>query len=148
GHASVIHTVGSLTADPVQGLSHHRLNFVAARNVANMCISDGAPHIVLMSSVRAPWINRRYITAKRDAEAYVERVGLKVSIIRAPILYVRGQPRSPFFQLMTLLGSLPPISWLGFNRFAPMPVDILARGVARITLDPQRRKTIYYAGDL
>lgn len=148
GHASLIHTVGSLSADPTQGLSHHRLNFVSARNVANMCISDGVPHIVLLSSVRAPWINRRYLTAKREAEAYVERVGLKFTIIRAPILYVRGRPRPLFFRLMTLLGSIPPVSWLGFNRFAPMPVDIMARGVARIVLDPQRSKTIYYAPDL
>ena len=26
-HSAVIHTVGSLTADPAQGLSYHRLNF-------------------------------------------------------------------------------------------------------------------------
>jgi hypothetical protein len=29
-----------------------------------------------------------------------------------------------------------------------MPIDMLARGVARITLDKNRTKTIYYASDL
>jgi hypothetical protein len=29
-----------------------------------------------------------------------------------------------------------------------MPVDILARGIARIVLDAQQKKTIYYAPDL
>lgn len=147
-HASVIHTVGSMTADPARGLNHHWLNFVSARNVANMCVSDGCPHMVLMSSVRAPWVNRQYIRAKREAEVYMERVGLRSTIIRAPMAYMRGQRRSLFFILMTMLGSIPPTSWFVFGRIAPMPVDMLARGVARITLDNRPGKTLYYARDL
>ena len=147
-HAIVIHTVGSMTDDPSQGLSYHRLNFLSARNVANMCISDGVPHMVLISSVHAPWINRSYIKSKREAEHYLLRVGLGSSIIRAPLTYVRGRPRILFYQLMTLLGSIPPISWFWFGRTAPMPVDMLARGVARIALDQEHEKTIYYARDL
>jgi uncharacterized protein YbjT (DUF2867 family) len=148
GHMAVIHTVGSMVADPAQGLTHQRLNLVSARNVANMCVSDGVPQMVLMSSVRAPWVSRRYIAAKREAEAYMLRVGLKATIIRAPVVYVRGRQRPMFYQFMTLLGSVPPISWLGFNRIAPMPADILARGVARIALEGERTKTYYYAPDL
>lgn len=148
GHASVIHTVGSMIADPSQGLNHNWLNFVSARNVANMCVSDGVPHMVLMSTVRAPWVNGGYLRAKREAEQYMARVGLGSTIIRAPIAYVRGQRRHPFYLLMTLLGSIPVISWFGFGRIAPMPIDMLARGVARITLDRARTKTIYYAADL
>jgi uncharacterized protein YbjT (DUF2867 family) len=148
GHGSVIHTVGSMVADPAQGLNHHWLNFVSARNVANMCVSDGVPHIVLMSSTRAPWVNRNYLNAKREAEQYMGRVGLAATIIRAPIAYMRGGQRHPFYILMTILGSTPIISWFGFGRIAPMPIDMLARGVARITLDKNRTKTIYYAPDL
>lgn len=148
GHTSVIHTVGSLTADPARGLSYDNLNFVSARNVANMCVSGGVPHMVLISAVRAPWVSGQYIRAKREAEGYMTRVGLRPSIIRAPLVYMRGQRRSPFYRLMTLFGSIPPLSWLIFGRIAPMPVDILARGVARITLEEQPGKTIFYAGDL
>ncbi len=148
GHQRVIHTVGSLSADLAQGLNHNWLNFVSARNAANMCVSDGCPHMVLLSVTRAPWINGHYVRAKREAEAYIERVGLKATIIRAPIVYVRNQQRHPFFWLMTLLGSLPPTSWLFFGRVAPLPIDILARGVARITLDAKPAKTIYYRRDL
>lgn len=148
GHASVIHTVGSMVADPALGLNHNWLNFASARNVANMCVSDGVPHMVLLSSVRAPWVNTNYLRAKRDAEIYMGRVGLNPTIIRAPIAYVRGERRHPFYWLMTVLGSTPIISWFGFGRVAPMPVDMLARGVARITLDKNRAKTIYYASDL
>ena len=148
GQHSVIHTVGSMNADPAQGLNHNWLNFVSARNVANMCVSDGCSHLVLMSAARAPWVSGPYLHAKREAESYIGRVGLKATIIRAPLVYVRGQRRHPFFWLMTFLGSLPPTMWFIFGRIAPLPIDILARGVARITLEPEPGKTIYYRRDL
>lgn len=148
GHGVVIHTVGSMLADPAQGLTHQRLNFVSTRNVATMCVSDGVSHMVLMSSVSAPWVSQSYIRAKRDAEVYLDRVGVKNTIIRAPLAYMRGKDRSFFYTLMTGLGSIPPISWLGFRRIAPMPIDMLARGVARVALDTNRAKSIYYAHDL
>ncbi|MBZ0304092.1 MAG: NAD(P)H-binding protein [Anaerolineae bacterium] len=148
GQHTVIHTVGSMNADPAQGLNHNWLNFVSARNVANMCVSDGCSHLVLLSSARAPWVPGPYLRAKREAESYIERVGLKATVIRAPVVYVRGQRRHPFFWLMTFLGSLPLVSWVGFGRIAPLPVDILARGVARVALEPQPGKTIYYRRDL
>ncbi|NOK86037.1 MAG: hypothetical protein GFH27_549395n59 [Chloroflexi bacterium AL-W] len=148
GHQLVINTVGSLIADPSKGLSHHRLNFVSARNIAAMCVSDGVPEMILVSSTWAPWMSRSYIRSKREAERYVVRVGVRGTVIRAPLTYVRLQQRSPFFALMTLLGSVPPVSWLGFGKIAPMPVDVLARGVARIAMSDQRTKSFYYASDL
>ncbi|MBC7811160.1 MAG: NAD(P)H-binding protein [Burkholderiales bacterium] len=148
GHAIVVHTVGSMIADPQQGLTHNWLNFVSARNVANMCVGDGVPHMLLMSAVRAPWVSGDYIRAKRDAEAYMQRVGLNGMIVRAPVAYLRGQRRNPFYQLLTLLGSIPPTSWLAFGRIAPIPVDVLARGVAKIALERRRDKTMFYAPDL
>ena len=148
GHAAVIHTVGGLRADPAQGLTHHWLNFVSARNVANMCVSDGCPHMVLMSATRAPWINAQYVRAKREAETYIRRVGLRATIIRAPGAYLRGMRRHPFYWLMTALGSVPPTSWFVFGRIGPLPVDLLARGVARLALEPPARRYIFYARDL
>ena len=148
GHSSVIHTVGSLAADPAQGLTFHWLNFVSARNVANMCVSSGVPHMVLLSSVRAPWVTGGYIAAKREAEAYIPRVGLRSTVIRAPIAYLRGTRRRPFYWLMSLTGTIPPLSWLWFGRVAPMPVDVLARGVARLMLEPRQKDAVFYARDL
>jgi uncharacterized protein YbjT (DUF2867 family) len=148
GQGAVIHTVGSTVADPARGLTYHRLNVVSARNATNMCISDGVPHFLLLSAVYAPWVSRQYVRSKHEAESYISRVGLDVSIIRAPLTYLRGQPRSLFYRLMTLPGSVPVISWLGFNRISPMPLDMLARGVARIAMNPNRAKKLYYAPDL
>lgn len=148
GHACVINTVGSMTADPVQGLTHHRLNFVSARNVTNMVISDGVPHTILMSAARAPWVSRQYVAAKREAEEYVRRVGVSTTVIRAPLVYQRGVPRPLFFEVMTLLGTHPPLQWTPLGTIAPLAIDILARAVARIALNPKTGKAIYFAPDL
>jgi len=148
GHGTVIHTVGSMVDDPAQGLTFNRLNVVSARNAASMCVSDGVQHFVLLSAVRAPWVNRKYVKAKREAEQHVRRIGLKTSIVRAPITYIRGTNRPAFYRMMTLLGSIPPLSWLHMGRMAPMPLDVMARGIARIAKNPPEKTEIYYAGHL
>ncbi|MCL4246548.1 MAG: NAD(P)H-binding protein [Anaerolineae bacterium] len=148
GQQVVIHTVGGMNADPAQGLTHHYLNVISTRNIANLCVNSGVPHLVLISAARAPWTSAEYIASKREAEDFVDRVGLKHTIIRAPVAYVRGTHRALFWQIMTLLGGTPPFSWLAFSKFAPMPIDVLARGVARLSLDPRPAKSIYYARDL
>ncbi|MYD10127.1 MAG: NAD(P)H-binding protein [Chloroflexi bacterium] len=147
-HAAVIHTVGSLSADPAQGLSHSRLNFVSARNVANMCVSDGVERMILISGTSAPWISRAYIQAKRDAERYMRRLGLRATIVRAPLLYVPGRNRPLFYRAVSLFGALPPLSWLFLNRIAPMPVHELARGVALLAISGDESRELYYARNL
>jgi uncharacterized protein YbjT (DUF2867 family) len=148
GQQVVIHTVGGMNADPAQGLTHHYLNFISARNVANLCVSSGVPHMLFLSAAQAPWVSGGYIAAKREAEAYIDRVGLKHTIIRAPIAYIRGTQRALFWQLMSLLGGVPPFSWLAFGNIAPIPVDVLARGVARIATDPRPMRRLLFARDL
>ena len=147
-HSAVIHTVGSLHADPAQGLSYERLNFVSARNVGNMCVSDGVGHMILLSAVSAPWTKRGYIQSKREAERYLGRLGLKYTIVRAPVLYTRGQSRHILYRACTLLASIPPLSWLPFGRIAPMPIDIFARAVARIAMSTDYRKLLCYPRDM
>jgi nucleoside-diphosphate-sugar epimerase len=148
GHRLVIHTIGSLRADPKQGLSYERMNYVSTRNVAAMCVSDGVPEMMLISSSKAPWTSRRYIRSKREAESYLTRVGIHGTIIRAPVCYIPGSPRPMLFHVFSALGQIPPLSWTWLGRIAPLPVDVLARGVAKIALERQRTKEIYYARDL
>lgn len=147
-HAAVIHTVGSLVADPSKGLSFERLNFVSARNVANMCVSDGVERMVLISGVSAPWISRAYIRSKRKAEVYLFRAGLRAVVIRAPLVYAPGQSRALLYRAVSLLGMFPPLSLLYPGRVAPMPMDVLARGIARITIDETETGPIYHRRDL
>ncbi|MEL6525573.1 MAG: NAD(P)H-binding protein [Chloroflexota bacterium] len=148
GHQTVIHTVGSMVADAAQGLTYDRLNLVSARNVANMCVSDGVNQYILLSTVRAPWVTGKYVKAKHAAEDYVRRIGLTTSIVRAPITYTRGSDRPFFYRMMTALGSIPPLTWTHIGRMAPMPLDVLARGIARTALNPPERTRILYSGDM
>lgn len=147
-HSAVIHTVGSLNADQTRGLSYQQLNSVSLRNVANMCVSDGVERLLFISSAGAPWMNREYLRSKRDAESYLRRVGLRATIVRAPLLYVRGQPRPLFYRAISLFGSVPPLSWLPPGRSAPMPIDVLARGVARLALNSEQNRLFYFSRDL
>ncbi len=148
GHACIVHTVGSLTADPKHGFTHQRLNSVSARNVINMCSSDGVPFMVLMSTANAPWLNSQYVAAKREAEEYLIRVGVSAVVVRAPVTYSRGARRSAFWRLISFLRHIPPFGLLGLNRAAPLPVDILARAVARAAMNPRNVKPVLYAPDL
>jgi uncharacterized protein YbjT (DUF2867 family) len=147
GHSCVIHTVGSMSEDTVLGLNHHHLNFVCARNVTNMCVSDGVQHLVFLSGVSAPWVHPGYIRAKREAENYIGRMGLQASIVRAPLAFPRRAPRDLFFRLLSVLG-WPPLSWTPLGNIAPLPVDVLARGVARLVLQPKRQRILFHAADL
>ncbi|MGB7341931.1 MAG: NAD(P)H-binding protein [Phototrophicaceae bacterium] len=148
GHGTVIHTVGSMVADPSKGLTYNRLNVVSARNAASMCVTDGVQHFMLLSAVRAPWINREYLRSKREAEQHIRRLGLTTSIIRAPISYVRGADRPLIYQMMTVLGRIPPLNWTHIGRMAPMPLDVMVRGIARIAKDPPEKTRLYYANHL
>lgn len=148
GHQSVIHTVGSMAASPEQGLTYNRLNVVSARNAVNMCINDGVPRLTFLSAAAAPWLNQDYVRSKREAEAYIARVGLDSQIVRAPLLYERGMSRSIFHRMLWWLRVVPLIAQLGGQHVAPMPMDVFVRGVARLTLQPTQVKHIYFAPDL
>lgn len=145
GYEVVIHCIGSLRADPSQGLSYQRLNTTSARNAVSMAIGDGAEHFIYLSSARALWFSPAYLRAKREAETHIIRSGTSASIVRAPLLYVRGMPRHIFYRLMTLLGRVPLLNLLGFANVAPMPLDVLARAVARIALAEAPKPLRYYS---
>jgi uncharacterized protein YbjT (DUF2867 family) len=148
GHGTVIHTLGSMREAPKQSITFENMNVIPARNAANMCVTDGVAHFMFLSAVPAPWLSGKYIQSKREVEAYLRKIGLKSSIIRTAITYERKSSRPILFRMMTLLGSIPPLSWLYMGRIAPTPLDMIARGIARIALNPPQQTKIYYAGDL
>lgn len=140
----VIHAVGGIQADKSKGINHHSLNFLSLRNVANMCVTAGVPRLVYISAERAPWLPRSYIRAKREAEQYMARVGLRATVVRAPLLYERDAPRPFSYRVISAVARVTPF----FRRSAPMPADVFARGVARLAMDEKDRRNVYYAGDL
>ena len=126
GVALLLHCIGSLHADETRGLSAKRQNFEAARNVVNMAMQDGVSQFLLLSSAPAPWLPHEYRAAKRAAERYLARSGLRYAIIRAPLAY-RAERRPFFFRALSAMAWLP-----GLGNWAPMPIEQLARGVAQI----------------
>ncbi len=143
GHDAAIHLIGSLREQPARGLTYHYLNVDSLQNVARMAVSDGVPLLIFVSTSNAPWLPRGYAASKREAEAYLQRSGCPWTIIRAPLAYPRGQMQNPALLLTALLGAFPLVG-RPFERWAPMPVDVLARGIAQIALSASARgETIY-----
>jgi len=149
GHGVVIHLVGSIRAQPERGLTFQQLNLVSARNVISMAVSDGVPYFVLLSAAtRPPGVSSDYLRSKRDAEDYLHNSGLRWAIIRAPILFSRAQYGGRLFAFLSTIGSLPFLR-VFFGRRAPLPVDIIARGIAQVALQPELpRNQRLYAGDM
>ncbi len=131
GHQVVIHLVGGIKPEPKRGLTFRHLNFVSARNVAQMAVSDGVPHLILLSSAfKPPGVQAGYIDSKREAEDYLRKTGLNWTIIRAPPLYTPGQRRSLVYVMLSVLGWIPLLDL----PITPLSVDVAARGIARLAL--------------
>lgn len=137
GHGVVIHLVGSIRAQPARGLTFHQLNLVSARNAISMAISDGVPYFILLSAAtRPPGVSMEYLRSKRQAEEYLHTSGLRWTIVRAPLLFDRAQPGGTFFAMLSRTGALPFLR-VFFGRRAPLPADIVARGITHAALMPE-----------
>lgn len=134
GHNVVLHLVGSTKPDPPRGLTFRYLNTLSARNVAQMAVSDGVPHMILLSASASPLgVSGSYLESKRDAEDYLKKTGLTWTIIRAPTLYAPGQQRNPAYLTISILSYLPLLSSL-LAAHRPMAVDVAARGIASLAV--------------
>jgi uncharacterized protein YbjT (DUF2867 family) len=132
--AVAIHLVGGLKPDPTRGLTFRHLNFVSARNTMQMAVSDGVPHYLFLSVAQAPLgVSGEYLESKRDAEGYLRKTGLGWTIVRAPALYVPGQPRRLPYALLSALSRLPLIG-LPFAQSAPLAADTAARAIAALAM--------------
>ncbi len=134
GHSAVIHLVGGVKPDPARGLTFRHLNFVSARNVAQMAVSDGVPNFVLLSASATPLgVGSGYLESKRDAEEYLRKTGLTWTIIRAPALYDPAHRRNPIYVLISVLRYIPLLG-LAFSSRTPLAVDTAARGIASLAI--------------
>ena len=124
----LLHCVGSLQTDASRGLSAQQLNLTAARNVINMAVQDGVPRFLLLSSAGAPWLPGEYLAAKRTAEQFLARSGMRHTIVRAPLAYEKGS-RPLLFRFLSLLAWVPRL-----GNGSPMPRAQLARGVAQMAM--------------
>ena len=134
GHSVVVHLVGGVKPDPKRGLTFRHLNYVSARNAAQMAVSDGVSSLLLLSASAAPFgSGRGYLDSKRDAEQYLQSTGLNWIVVRAPTLFVPGERRNPVYLLISILGAIPLLG-LPFTAHNPIAVDTAARGIANLAL--------------
>jgi len=150
GHGVVIHLVGSLRAQPERGLTFHQINLVSARNAISMAVSDGVPYFVLLSAVSSPpGVSVEYLRSKREAEEYLRGSGVRGAVVRAPMVFNPAQRGGWFFTMLSRIGALPVLR-VFFGRRAPLPVDVIARGIAQAALQIELppRDRLLYAGDL
>ncbi len=143
----MIHLVGSIYQQPARGLTYHHLNVAATQNIVRMAIGDGVSHFLHLSTSGAPWLPGAYVQSKREAERYIQRSGIRWSVIRAPLTYPRGMLRNPLLIIASLLGAVPVLGW-PVSRWAPLPVDILARGLAQIASNPESTGQVIYGRTL
>ncbi len=133
GHGVIIHLIGGMKQNPARGQTFRHLNFVSARNVAQVAVNDGVPHFVLLSAAASAGIPSGYLEAKREAERYVQKCGVAWTIIHAPPLYAPDAPRSPLGLLLSFLGALPLLG-LPLSAMRPLSAELAARAIAQLAL--------------
>jgi nucleoside-diphosphate-sugar epimerase len=147
GHGTVIHLVGSTRSNPARGDTFHQINLVSARNVATMAVADGVPRMILLSTIVRPFdLSGDYVLSKREAEEYLKTTGLEWVIIRAPALF-RGRAGQIGLNTLVLLGRMFPFNLI-LGRWMALPVDVAARAIAQLIVQPQYQNQIIYAPHL
>lgn len=148
GQDAILHLVGSVHANPAQGLTYQQINLVSARNMIGMAIGDGVVHFMLLSAAGFPGLlPAEYLRSKRDAEDYLRNSGTRWTIVRAPALYIPNL-RQPILRGLGLMGTLPPTRWLG-GRYLPLHVGTAAAGLAAgIKHFSEVEGRVLYANDL
>jgi len=143
GHSIAIHLVGSLRQQPERGKTYHHSNVDSLQNTARMAVEDGVGVLIFLSAAGAPWLPGEYVASKREAERYLQRSGVRWTIVRAPLVYPRGQLLNPLLIMTGIVGGVP-ILGRPFSPWAPLPVDVLARGLAELALgEPWINRIVY-----
>ncbi|MCC7206389.1 MAG: NAD(P)H-binding protein, partial [Anaerolineae bacterium] len=113
---------------------YRHLNFVSARNVTQMAVNDGVPHLILLSAAARPFgLPREYIESKRDAERHVQKSGLGWTILRASPMYAPGRRRNILYMALSLFRRLPLLGRLVAG-YASTDVESVAQGIASLAL--------------
>ncbi|MWV65255.1 NAD(P)H-binding protein [Halorubrum sp. JWXQ-INN 858] len=138
GVDAVVHSVGTLTEAPTEGVTFERTNGDAAVITALEAERAGVGTFVFLSSaVKPPGVRGAYLIAKRRAEASIAGLDFDAVTLRPGPVYGPGQthfPR-PVNALFRLVASVPPLAErLGESR--PLAVETVARAAYRTALDP------------
>ncbi|QWC20355.1 NAD-dependent epimerase/dehydratase family protein [Halorubrum sp. 2020YC2] len=141
GVDAVVHSVGTLTEAPTDGVTFERVNGDAAILAALEAERAGVDAFVLLSAAaKPPGVRNAYLDAKRRAEASIVDLDLDDVTLRPGPVYGEGQPHLPGVadRVLRFVASARPLaSRLGESR--PLSVDTVARATYRAALDPGER---------
>ncbi|VTT88218.1 NADH dehydrogenase/oxidoreductase-like protein [Halorubrum sp. DM2] len=141
GVDAAVHSVGTLTESPTEGVTFERVNGDAGILTALEAERAGVDTFVFLSAAaNPPGVRNAYLTAKRRAEASVADLDLDTVVLRPGPVYGEGQPHLPGVvdRVLRFAASAPPIaSRLGESR--PLAVGTVARAAYRAALDPGER---------
>lgn len=141
GVDAVVHSVGTLTESPTEGVTFERVNGDACVLAALEAERAGVDAFVFLSAAaKPPGVRNAYLTAKRRAEASIADLDLDTVVLRPGPVYGEGQPHLPDVadRVLRFAASAPPIaSRLGESR--PLAVGTVARAAYRAALDPGER---------
>ena len=141
GVDAVVHSVGTLTESPSDGVTFERVNGDAAVLAALEAERAGVDAFVFLSAAaKPPGVRSAYLTAKRRAETGIADLDLDAVTLRPGPVYGEGQPHLPGVvdRVLRFVASARPIaSRLGESR--PLSVDTVARATYRAALDPDER---------
>jgi len=138
---AVVHSVGTLTESPTEGVTFERVNGDAGVLTALEAERAGVDGFVFLSAAtNPPGVRNAYLTAKRRAEASIADLDLDAVVLRPGPVYGEGQPHLPGVadRVLRFVASAPPLaSRLGELR--PLAVGTIARAAYRAALDPGER---------
>ena len=138
GAGCVVHLVGIIREYPRRGQTFEAVVHQGTRRVVDAARAAGVPRLVLMSALGAePRSPLLYFRTKGLAEELARRAGFaQLFIFRPSIIY---GPGDGFVTLLaTILRRTPvfPLFGQGDSLLQPVPVEVVARAVARACLDP------------
>lgn len=132
----VVHSIGTISDAPDDGVTFERINGDSAILVALEAERAGVERFVYISSAtKPPLVRDAYMTARRRAEDAISDLELDVVVPRFGPVYGPDQPHFPAIAnwLFTAVGSVEPIARrLGEDR--PFPVEAAGRAVYRLAV--------------
>ncbi|MFW5938667.1 MAG: NAD-dependent epimerase/dehydratase family protein [Halanaeroarchaeum sp.] len=136
---AVVHSVGTLSEAPDEGITFERVNGDAAIITALEAERAGVETFVFLSSaVTPPGVRPAYLSAKRRAEAAIADLAFDQVTLRPGPVYGPDRPHGSRLVNagLRLVDSVSPIAnRLGESR--PLPVQTVARATYRTAIDPE-----------
>lgn len=134
GCDAVVQLVGTSRARARRGETYERVDYGTTVALGQAARKVGAMHMVLLSSLGARPCRVPYLDWKWRTEEWVRHSGLEWTIIQSSLLIGRRWARKGITTVLKLAARTPFVhEWA--EDVKPMPVDVLARAMARVVME-------------